>query len=185
MSIDESILSTSLSDMFKESELVCLNMSNFKEHPGLTSFDYCTIQGIEGYHTFLDFNIHKLAFKVDNSKRINEVLLIIRVWDSTDFFEKTVNNYGLPNSSSLSKYYIEKHGFRIPPEIDRDSLLNYYENLPEPQIEEFEELQSLIWYDLKKNSHKTLADMIIKNKTDPSNKYLEKEIWVSFKRAKD
>lgn len=47
MDIDESIFKTSMSNMFEDTELVNLSMSNFKEHPGLSSYDYCTLEELE------------------------------------------------------------------------------------------------------------------------------------------
>ena len=180
MLIDENILNCSFPYLIKKYDLIELDMNNFKEH-GLASYDYSTKNGMLVNDKFLEFTISKIAFKVDQEKNAKEILLKIKTFDLEFFYKKIVDKYGMPNSSNLSKHYIEKHGFEIPSKIEMDSLQRYYEKLPKPKLADFPEIQSLAWYDLDK-SNKT--DMLIRNKTHPTDVFKEKEIWVVIKRSK-
>lgn len=183
MVVDATIINSPFTDTFDSSIVIRLNEQNYKEY-GLVSYDYVATNERISSYTFLDMNIHKMAFKVDEKDKIKEVLLVLKVWDSEHFFRKMVETYELPNTSSLSKFYIEKHGFDIPTSINKDSLENYYNKLPKPEVNEFHELKSLIWYDVIDKTKENQADIIIKNRTNPSNKFSDKEIWVIIKRAK-
>ena len=67
MVIDESILGKSFSDVFKDSTYIELNMSNSVDS-GLTSYDYCTVDGMAGQYHFLGFPVEKVAAKVELSE---------------------------------------------------------------------------------------------------------------------
>lgn len=185
MVIDESILGKSFSDVFKDSTYVEINMGN-SIGSGLTSYDYCTVDGMAGQYHFLGFPVEKVAAKVElgEDKKFKEILLILKVWDAEQFYQKVVDKYGMPNTSSLSKFYLEKHGFKLPVEVEKDSLGKYYEQIPKPEVKDFHEIQSVAWYDINKKSNGVLTDLFIKNKTNPTNNFQEREIWVSFKRAR-
>ncbi|NVN17025.1 hypothetical protein GUA46_01620 [Muricauda sp. HICW] len=185
MVIDESVLCKSFSDVFKDSTYIELNMSNSVDS-GLTSYDYCTVDGMAGQYHFLGFPVEKIAAKIEfaKDKNFKEILVILKVWDAEPFYKKVVRKYGMPNTSGLSKFYLEKHGFKIPVEVHKDSLDKYYEQIPKPEVKDFHEIQSLAWYDINKKNNCVLTDLLIKNRTNPANNFQEKEIWVSFKRAR-
>ncbi len=182
MIIDESVLSMSFSDLFKGTTYVELEMSN-TIGDGLSSYDYCTVNEMAGQYNFLGVNVEKLAVKIDKDGNLKEVLIILKIWDTEHFYKTVTDRYGMPDTSSLSKFYIEKHGFKIPTQVPKDSLNDYYNQLPKPEIKDFPEIQSLAWYDINKNSKNILTDLLIRNKTNPANNFEEKEIWISFKRA--
>ena len=178
--IDENILTDTISNINKHEELIKLSMNNYDVY-GLASYDYCT-QG-EDYtdYYFLGYMVNKLAIKVDNNEMVKEVLLKVKTFDLEKFYQKVIDSYGMPSTMSLSKFYLEKKGFQIPTEIERDSLNEYYSEIPQPKLNEFPEVQSLTWYNVKNGD---MADMQIKNKTHPSEIFTEKEVWIVFKRAK-
>ncbi|WP_350293788.1 hypothetical protein [uncultured Croceitalea sp.] len=183
INIDENILGSSFIDLFQGSQYIKLSMSDYKED-GLSPYDYCSSETMIGQYSFLDFDVEKVAVKINQDKQLKEVMLKLKVWDGQHFYEKVTEKYGMPDTSSLSKYYIEKHGFEIPTTIKIDSVNNYYNNLPKPRIKDFPEVRSLSWYDVNNKSGKVLADLVIKNKSNPSNKFQKQEIWVVFRRAK-
>lgn len=185
MVLDESILGKSFSDVFKDSTYVEINMGN-SIGSGLTSYDYCTVDGMAGQYHFLGFPVEKIAAKIEfaKDKNFKEILVILKVWDAEPFYKKVVRKYGMPNTSGLSKFYLEKHEFKLPVEEQKDSLDKYYEQIPKPEVKDFHEIQSLAWYDINKKNNRVLTDLLIKNRTNPANNFQEKEIWVSFKRAR-
>lgn len=185
MVIDESVICKSFSDVFKDSTYIELNMHNSIDS-GLISYNYCTVNGMAGQYHFLGFSVEKIAAKVKlgEDKKFKEILLILKVWDVEQFYQKVVGKYGMPNTSSLSKFYLKKHGFKLPIEVRKDSLDKYYEEMPKPEVKNFHEIQSLAWYDINKKNNCVLTDLLIKNRTNPTNNFQEKEIWVSFKHAR-
>jgi len=185
MDIDESILSKSFSDVFKDSTYVKINMDN-SIGSGLTSYDYCTVDQMAGQYHFLGFPVEKLAAKVefDETKKFKEILVILKVWDAEQFYQKVVGKYGMPNTSSLSKYYLEKHGFKLPNQVKKGSLDKYYEQIPNPEIKDFQDIQNLAWFHIDSKNSGVVTDILIKNKTNPTNNFQEKEIWVSFRSAR-
>jgi len=185
MLIDETILDKSFSEVLKDSTYIELNMNNSIDS-GLTSYDYCTVDEMAGQYHFLGFPVEKVAGKVElgKDKKFKEILLILKVWDAEQFHQKVVNKYGMPNTSSLSRFYLEKHGFKLPVEVQKDSLDKYYAQIPKPEVKDFHEIQSLAWYDINKKNNGVITDLLIKNKTNPANNFQRKEIWISFKRAR-
>ncbi len=183
MTVDENVLGKTLSELFKNSEPLKLDKSNYEQYR-FPNYHFCSSPSMSGLYDFLGFQIEKLVVKVDGEQEIKEMLLIIKISDPQLFYNKFVMVYGMPETSSLSKYYIEKHGFKIPTEIEGDSLENYYEGLPKPSKEEFSELSSLAWYDVNKRSDGIPIDIIVYNKTHPNNGFAEKEVRVVFKKAK-
>lgn len=184
MAIDEKILSTSFSDLVNESMYIELEQSGSKEY-GLVLYDYCTVDAMKGYYSFLGLSIDKLAIKVDDDKRLKEVLLILKVWDAKEFYNRMEKKYGMPNTTSLSKFYLEKYGYKTPPEIGKDELQGYYESLPQPTTIDLPELRSMAWYDLNDTAKNLVpTDILVRNKSNSSDKFEQKEIWVSIKRSK-
>ena len=182
MTVDEKILSMQFDDLYKSSSFVALDMWNYKEH-GLVNYDYCTDQNMGGHFTFMDFNVEKMGIRLDEGKGLKEVLVVLKMVDAEQFYRKMVERYGMPGTTSLSKYYIEKHGFRIPPEMEAYNERSY-DSLPQPKIADFQDLRSVVWYDLNENTEDVQTDIFVTNRTDPSSKFMEKEIWVVFKKAK-
>ena len=183
MVIHPAIINEPFHDIFNPSIMIGLHEQNYREY-GLVSYDYVTRGEMIPTYTFLDENIQKLAVKIDKSENLKEILLVLKVWDSEHFFGKIVETYGMPNTTSLSKFFLQKYGFNIPTSVKEDSLMNYYGNLPKPKINEFHELKNLVWYDINEKTKESQTDLIVKNRTDPSNKFSDKEIWVILKRAK-
>lgn len=182
-SLSESILSKSFGEIYVKDDYIKLDDHNHKDF-GLANFHYCSTKSLKGIYSFLGYPVDKLAVKIDSTNALKEVVLIIETYDDTTFYQKMVAKYGLPGSSRLSAYFIEKNGFKVPTEIMRDTLPQYYENLPKPKIAEFGELQNVVWFDVQKSPANTLAHIEVRNKTNPSNKFRKKEIWVFLRKAK-
>lgn len=180
MIIDENLLNLSVSKIKIQQDLIKLNTDNYHTY-GLASYDYCTQNGTFTSYYFLEYLVKSVAIKVDKNEILKEILLKVETHDMVGFYQNVIEVYGEPSTMSLSKFYLEKKGFRIPTEIDQHSLSDYFSKIPKPQINEFPELQSITWFDLKDNE---MADMQIRNKSHPSDIFNTKEVWVIFKRAK-
>ncbi|MDC6390853.1 hypothetical protein PP182_19360 [Maribacter sp. PR1] len=100
------------------------------------------------------------------------------------FYDKVVKEYGMPETSSLSQFYLEKHGYKNPIEVENDSLNEYYENISMPELEDFSIVRSSNWYGINKNTEGTSIGLVIRNKTSPQDIFSKKEIWITFIREK-
>lgn len=180
MIVDENLLSISLSKIKKQQDLIKLNTDNYDIY-GLASYDYCTQNDIFSNYYFFEYLVKSIAIKVDKNEKLKEVLLKLETEDMERFYQNVIEVYGTPSTMSLSKFYLEKKGFLIPTEIEQQSLNEYFSKIPKPQMNEYPELRSLTWFDLKNNE---TADMQIRNKSNPLDIFNKKEVWVIFKRVK-
>ena len=186
MVIDENTLGTSLSELFLGNKPIEIRESNYKDYR-FPNYEYCSGEELVGMYNFYGFKIDRFAVKMNAEQRVREIVVVIKTYEPQLFYETINKWFGTPSTGSLSKFYIEKHGFQIPTQIDRDSLDSYYERLPKPSLDEFSELKNLAWYDINKSnlSSNSSIDLIIKNKTNPNLEFHTKEIWVILKECKD
>ncbi len=185
MTIDENTLGRGLSGLFLGFEPIEITQSNYMDYR-YPNYEYCSGEDLMGVYDFYGFKVERFAAKINKFDEVREVLLVVKTHETELFYETVNKRFGTPSSSRLSKFYIEKHGFQIPPKVDKKSLDSYYKNLPKPTIRDFPDLKSLAWYNIRKNNiNSPSIDLIIRNKTSPDSKFLQKEIWVILKQSKD
>lgn len=182
MEIDYQILEKSVSEVFHDQSYQYRDNMNFEQCP-FPGCDYCSINEMSLSYTFLGYPVLRLGIYVNVKEEFKKVMFSINVPDANYFYESVVEAYGLPESTSLSTYYIESQGYKTPPELNSDSLDFYYENLKSPEVKDFPNLKNLIWYDLNSKNGESSTNMIIMNKSHPQNKFAHKEIWVSFRKS--
>lgn len=179
MIVDEQILYDSFFNLNENHNFIKIEENSLVDN-GLTSYDYYTNIEKNFNCNFLGFTIFQIAIKIDDNENLKEILLKIKTYDLDSLYKKIIKKYEMPYSTSLSKYYIEKRGYQIPSNIKKDSLVNYYDNLQKPELEDFPELRDLVWFGLPMDNK---INMLIKNKTNPEDIYSKKEVWIIFKKV--
>ncbi|WP_299532394.1 hypothetical protein [Ulvibacterium sp.] len=164
MEIDENILSRSFSEYH--------NVTFIKIDQN-TSYDY----GIS-YHynyfyptespipfSFMGHTVSRAAFAVkEEQNSIQSVVLFLEVFDIDLFYSEMVEKFGQPGTVSVSKIYLEQHGYKIPTEIENFNE-SYYDSLPVPKLKDYKNLRNINWYEVNdvKNDMANDTNIIVRN----------------------
>ncbi|WP_047246765.1 hypothetical protein [Maribacter thermophilus] len=183
MNMDYTFLGKSVKELFQGLEYIECNNENFRECYFPAS-NYSTISGIPTNYNFLGFPVQKMGAYVNTKNELKKFTISVEVPDAGFFYDQVVKEYGMPETSSLSKFYLEKYGYKTPNEINKDSLDEYYQNLNKPEIDDFSIVRSTTWYDIDKGSGRTPIGMIVSNKTSPEDMFSKREIWITFIRQR-
>ncbi|TVZ16482.1 hypothetical protein [Maribacter sp. MAR_2009_72] len=183
MNIDYDFLDRSITELFQGLEYIECNNENFTECYFPAS-NYSTISGTPTNYNFLGFPVQKIGAYVNTENELKKLTLSVKVPNGRLFYDKVVKKYGMPETSSLSQFYLEKYGYKTPMEIEKDSWNESYENINKPKMEDLSIIKSSNWYGINEGSGRTSIGMVIKNKTNPQNLFSEKEIWITFIREK-
>lgn len=155
-----------------------------------TSYDYGISYHYNYYYSdqsptsfkYIKHTVKKAAFAVRKEESsIEQVIIYLEIFDIDMFYEKLVNKYGTPATLSLSKKYIEEHGFSIPPEMENFSQ-DSYDGLPKPQIDDYKNLRNISWYNV---NNTTGTNITVRNNL--TNKIMDietYEVQVIFKKSK-
>ena len=183
MEIESTIVDRSIQEIFGNIPYIESGNSNFRQCH-FPAANFCSVSDVSTNYSFMNFDVHNLGVYVNARGELKKVVFSVIVLDPHDFYHKVIDYYGMPETSSLSKYYIEQQGYTIPPKIEKDSLEMYYKKLRLPTVEDYPILRNITWYEVKKDSFGNSTDMIISNKGNPENLFSEKEIWIMFRKSK-
>lgn len=181
-SLSENMLNNDFSNYYDE-RMVIINDENYISCGIGVKYDYYSPPEVSNSYFFMKETISKMGFVINKNKTLKEVGLFMEIKDPDNFYDKIVDKYGMPDTASLSKHYIEQHNHKIPSADDKP---NKYNDLPKPKKKDFKNLKSLIWYGLNsEDSTKVTTDLILRNRTNPDDNNSTKLIEVVFKRSKE
>lgn len=133
--------------------------------------------------TFLRHRVSDAAFKVENDS-IREVKVTLEVFDIDKFYKEIAKKYGEASSASISKKYLEEHGFKVPTETDNFNE-NAYDQLSLPQIKDYKNLRYVIWSNVA-NSETSDTYMVVRNRKSVTIMDTEvHDVEVLFRKEKE
>jgi len=136
-------------------------------------------------YTFMGYPVSKAAFAVKDNGSIEQVALYITMFDIDYFYQSMVEKFGDPGTLSISKFYLEQHGFKIPPETDNFDETSY-DSLPKPKLTDFKNLRNINWYEVNSEANPIDTYIIVRNiKNYKLMNQNINEVEVLFRKAKD
>lgn len=157
--INEDVLSENFSDYANDS-FIKINQDTSYDY-GISYNYYYPPESVVHY-SFMGNIVSKAAFAVGENNSIEQVILYLEIFDIDFFYKDLVKKYGEPEIVSLSKAYIEQHGFKIPPDMENFNE-NSYDSLPKPKLEDYKNLRNVNWYEVNASANKVETSLIVRN----------------------
>ncbi|PIB25417.1 hypothetical protein BFP77_00950 [Maribacter sp. 4U21] len=179
--IDENILNRSFSD-YESEYFIKIDQEEMHDYEISYHYNYYYPSGTPFNFSFMKHRVSKAGFAVAKDKSIEQVVLYLKIFDIDMFYKDLVKRYGKPETTSISKFYLEKHGYKIPSETDGFNE-NSYDSLPTPLLKDFKNLRNVTWYEVNDSVNKIETNLIVRNK--PSNIILgtqTHEVEITFRR---
>ncbi len=105
-------------------------------------------EALNSQASFYGKPVKGVAFNVQDGK-IHDVLLRLNVSDILIFYQDLESIYGKAEMFRLSNTFIEGRGFKTPEKYPKDTVELEYRKMPQPRIEDYENLNSISWNDLE------------------------------------
>lgn len=107
------------------------------------------------YRDNYTFNNYPVAYMgvIENEGKIKEISLFIEPFNFEIFISGLVIDYGMPETTGLSKEYLNHYGYETPDLYSQKVVDSIYSNLPLPNSNNLHLLRSMSWYDLGKDKN--------------------------------
>ena len=113
---------------------------------------------------FLGRPIQRMGFKVVDGI-INDVKFFLKLQDIDKLYYDLEKVYGKANGARISSRYPQKYGYLTPPELGDSITANAYNDLPNPEVMDYKDLNSISWDDLetKLTNKETYVSLNVRN----------------------
>ncbi len=155
-------------------KLDTLNCYDYGFHPKYNEY---YPEDMEPKFEFLGRPIQRIAFKVVDGT-IKDVKFFLKLHDIDNYYYTLEQVYGKASDARISSRYLHKHGYLTPLELGDNITAKAYNNLPNPEVMDYKDLNSVSWDDLetKLNDENTYISLNVRN--TQSNEKVNHELYI-------